>query len=102
MNIFGGENFAAWWILLGLGPWCMVKFVVKFWWILLKRKIKANKILPILRRKLRRILALHSYSETSPQTSPAQIRQQINMLPLWALTQTCMFIGMNLATIEQK
>jgi|Cyp1metagenome_2_1107374.scaffolds.fasta_scaffold44681_6 hypothetical protein len=41
MNIFGGEIFAGWWILLGLGPWCMVKFVVIFWWILLdenKRK----------------------------------------------------------------
>ena len=45
------------------------------------------------------------------KTSPAKIRQQnlasfciwqIDMLPLWALTQTCMFIGMNLATIEQK
>jgi hypothetical protein len=25
----------------------------------------------------------------------------MKMLPLWALTQTCMFIGMNLATLEQ-
>ena len=72
--------------------------------------------MPILRGKLRRILSLHTYSDTSPQTSPAKLRQQkfankilpviciwqINMLPLWALTQTCMLIGMNLATIEHK
>ena len=32
ITIFGGESFATWWILLGLGPWCMVKFVVKFLW----------------------------------------------------------------------
>jgi hypothetical protein len=32
----------------------------------LKRKRKTHKILPILRRKLRRILTLHTYSETSP------------------------------------
>jgi len=81
----------------------------------LKRKRKTHKILPILRRKLRRILTLHTYSETSPQTSPAKLGQkkiankispviciwQMKMLPLWALTQTCMFIGMNLATLEQ-
>ena len=96
------KKIAAWWILLGLGPWCMVKLVVKlsvhFW----KRKIKTNKCSSILRHKLRGILTLHTYSETSPQTSPAELRQQkfankispvicswqTNMLPLRALTQT--------------
>ena len=29
-------------------------------------------------------------------------QQMINTLPLWARTQTCMFIGMNLATIQQN
>ena len=75
MNIFGGDNLATWWILLGLGPWRMVKFVVKIRWIFLKRKIKtikSNKQLPILHRKFRRIPKLHTYSETSP----AKLRQR--------------------------
>jgi len=54
----------------------MVKLVVKLSVDFLKRKIKTNKFSPILRRKLRGILTLHTYSETSPQTSPAKLRQQ--------------------------
>ena len=67
-----------------------------------KGEPQAKKMLPVLRRKLRCIPKLHTYSETSPETSLAKLRQQkftnkippalciwrINMLPLWALTIT--------------
>lgn len=36
------------------------------------------------------------------KTSPAIWIWQQNMLYLWVLTRTCMFIGVNLATLEQK
>jgi len=52
MNIWWGK-FRRLVEFLGLGPWCMVKFVVEFLWICLKRKIQENKNVPILRRKLR-------------------------------------------------
>ena len=39
ITIFGGESFATWWILLGLGPWRMVKFVVN----LFKEENKSKK-----------------------------------------------------------
>jgi hypothetical protein len=66
---------------LGLGPWCMVKFVVEFLWICLKRKIQENKNLPILRRKLRCILILHTplrnfAANFAGKTSPAKVCQQ--------------------------
>ena len=65
--------FATWWILLGLGPWCMVKCVVNVRWIFLKRLI--------LRRKLRRIpqttYLLRIFTENfAGKTSPAKIHQQ--------------------------
>jgi hypothetical protein len=39
--IFGTENFAAWWICLDPRPWCTVKFVVNFRWMLF---VSDNKI----------------------------------------------------------
>ena len=55
----------------------MVKCVVKFWCFFSKGE-NARKTMPILRRTLRRIPNLHTYSETLtlPETSPAKLRQQ--------------------------
>ena len=97
----------------------MVKFVVKFRWICLKRKIKTNQNSPVLRRKLRRILTLHTVltqklrrklrrQNFASKKVPTKSRQLFAVDKLISCPcghlhkQTCMFIGMNLATIEQK
>ena len=53
------------------GEVCYEILVVFFY----KGKYKQKK-LPILRRTLRRIPKLHTYSETLPETSPAKNHQQ--------------------------
>ena len=101
INIFVEESVATWWILLNVGPWCMVK-CCEISMCFSKGETQAKKMLPVLRRKLRCIPKLHTYSEISPETSLAKLRQQkftnkippalciwrLNMLPLWALTIT--------------
>ena len=112
------RNFRRLVDFFGLGPWCMVKFVVEYRWVFWKRKMQANKISPILRRKLRRRLILYislrknrrkfCRQNFASKSSPTNFRQlfflhlTINRLPLWGLTETWMLIGVNQETIEQK
>ena len=112
ITIFGGESFATWWILLGLGPWRMVKFVVN----LFKEENKSKKQIADSSQQIsphtQTTYLLRNFAwNFAGKTSPAKICQQNlasylhvtkNILPLWALTQTCMFVGMNLATNEQQ
>ena len=76
MNIFGWENFAAWWILLG---WGLVKFVVCAVFFL-KRKIKtincANSSRQTSPHTFTTYLLRHFAANFAGKTSPAKICQQ--------------------------
>ena len=84
IDIFGGESSVTWWILLGLEPWCMVKFVVNSWWIFQRGKSKQTTFCRffaanfaayanyILTQKLRRKLRRQNFAS---KTSPTKSRQ---------------------------
>ena len=80
MKIFGGEHFAGW-ISVGLGPWCMENFLVKF-----------------RSRKLRR----QNFGITFRELSASDKRKICPWGQLHKHAVTCVFTGINLATIEQK